>query len=110
MQGRLLCRAGGVWHEATVLVCLPLAAPIGLSPLHILGGGGGRLQSQIYPSPLEIPQHKQETCHRTSQINPNITQHNTTQHNTTQQNTNYGLHALVDHTGSDRSASQCETV
>ena len=25
-----------VWHEAMVLVCLPLAAPIGLSPLHIL--------------------------------------------------------------------------
>ena len=27
---------GGVWHEAMVLACLPLAAPIGLSPLHIL--------------------------------------------------------------------------
>ena len=27
---------GGGWHEAMVLVCLPLAAPIGLSPLHIL--------------------------------------------------------------------------
>ena len=27
---------GGGWHEAVVLVCLPLAAPIGLSPLHIL--------------------------------------------------------------------------
>ena len=26
----------GVWHEALVLVCLPLAASIGLSPLHIL--------------------------------------------------------------------------
>ena len=25
----------GVWHEAMVLVCLPLAAPIGLSALHI---------------------------------------------------------------------------
>ena len=25
---------GGGWHEAVVLVCLPLAAPIGLSPLH----------------------------------------------------------------------------
>ena len=25
----------GVWHEAMVLVCLLLAAPIGLSPLHI---------------------------------------------------------------------------
>ena len=27
---------GGGWHEALVLVCLPLAAPIGLSPLLIL--------------------------------------------------------------------------
>ena len=26
---------GGGWHKAMVLVCLPLAAPIGLSPLHI---------------------------------------------------------------------------
>ena len=26
---------GGVWHEASVFGCLPLAAPIGLSPLHI---------------------------------------------------------------------------
>ena len=26
---------GGGWHEAMVLVCLPLAAHIGLSPLHI---------------------------------------------------------------------------
>ena len=26
---------GGVWHEAMALVCLPLAAPLGLSPLHI---------------------------------------------------------------------------
>ena len=26
----------GGWHEAMVLVCLPLAAPIGLSPLLIL--------------------------------------------------------------------------
>ena len=27
---------GGVWHKASVSDCLPLAAPIGLSPLHIL--------------------------------------------------------------------------
>ena len=27
---------GGGWHEAMALVCLPLAAPIGLSPLLIL--------------------------------------------------------------------------
>ena len=26
----------GVWHEAMVLVCVPLAAPVGLSPLLIL--------------------------------------------------------------------------
>ena len=27
---------GGVWHEAMVLVCLPLPSPMGLSPLHTL--------------------------------------------------------------------------
>ena len=27
---------GGGWQEAMVLVCLPLAAPVGLSPLLIL--------------------------------------------------------------------------
>ena len=27
---------GGFWHKASVSDCLPLAAPIGLSPLHIL--------------------------------------------------------------------------
>ena len=35
---------GGGWHKASVSDCLPLAAPIGLSPLLILtlcGGGGG---------------------------------------------------------------------
>ena len=44
---------GGGWHKASVCGCLPLAAPIGLSPLLILtvrtcfgcvvcvGGGGG---------------------------------------------------------------------
>ena len=34
---------GGGWHKAAVSNCLPLAAPIGLSPLPILtaGGGGG---------------------------------------------------------------------
>ena len=29
-------RGEGGWHEAMALVCLPLAAPIGLSPLLIL--------------------------------------------------------------------------
>ena len=52
---RLHGGAGG-WHKASVFVCLPLAAPLGLSPLLILtlcgservlvvslgGGGGGR--------------------------------------------------------------------
>ena len=28
---------GGGWHKASVSDCLPLAAPIGLSPLHICG-------------------------------------------------------------------------
>ena len=31
-----VCVGKGSWHEAMVLVCLPLAAPIGLSPLCIL--------------------------------------------------------------------------
>ena len=29
-------QGGGGWHKASVLGCLPLAAPIGLSPLLIL--------------------------------------------------------------------------
>ena len=29
-------RGAGGWHKASVSGCLPLAAPIGLSPLHIL--------------------------------------------------------------------------
>ena len=32
----MLVYGGGGGHEASVSVCLPLAAPIGLSPLHIL--------------------------------------------------------------------------
>ena len=32
---------GGVWHKASVSDCLPLAAPIGLSPLLTGRGGGG---------------------------------------------------------------------
>ena len=32
---------GVPWHKASVLSCLPLAAPVGLLPLLILGGGGG---------------------------------------------------------------------
>ena len=30
------CGTGGIWHKASVFGCLPLAAPISLSPLHIL--------------------------------------------------------------------------
>ena len=33
----MCCGLGGrVWHKASVSDCLPLVAPIGLSPLHIL--------------------------------------------------------------------------
>ena len=31
----------GGWYKALVFGCLPLAAPIGLSPMLILGWGGG---------------------------------------------------------------------
>ena len=46
---------GGGWHEALVLVCLPLAAPIGLS----VGGGGVRclvllLVVDVADNPLEL--------------------------------------------------------
>ena len=35
--GKLLCGGGGGgWDKASVSDCVPLAAPIGLSPLHIL--------------------------------------------------------------------------
>ena len=33
--GGWACGGGGGWHKAWVSDCLPLAAPIGLSPLHI---------------------------------------------------------------------------
>ena len=52
---------GGGGHEAMVLVGLPLAAPIGLLPLHILtpcgserglgGGGGGQTFLRYTPMP-----------------------------------------------------------
>ena len=44
-ETRWRLRGGRVWHKASVFGCLPLAAPIGLSPLLILtlpGGGVGR--------------------------------------------------------------------
>ena len=50
-RGDLCPRGGGVgeggWHEAMVLVCLPLAAPIGLSPLYIPIVGGNALECQM---------------------------------------------------------------
>ena len=54
-----MCVGGrGGWHEAMVLVCLPLAEPIGLSPLHIrtlcgfervlvVRGGGGAVEKEM---------------------------------------------------------------
>ena len=35
-RGGLHWGGGGGWHKASVSICLPLAAPIGLSPPHIL--------------------------------------------------------------------------
>ena len=42
---------GGGWHEAMVLVCLPLAAPIGLSPLHIPTPCGSERVSVVSTEP-----------------------------------------------------------
>ena len=65
-------RGGGSWHKASVSDCLPLAAPIGLSPLLILtlcgpervlvvstkplegGGGGWPLFGPGHPRPKKI--------------------------------------------------------
>ena len=44
---------GGGWHEAVVLVCLPLAAPIGLSPLYILTLCGSERISVVSTEPLD---------------------------------------------------------
>ena len=46
---------GGGWHEAMVLVCLPLAAPIGLSPLHILTLCGSERVLVVSTEPLGAP-------------------------------------------------------
>ena len=87
---------GGVWHKASVSDCLPLAAPIGLSPLLILtlcgpervlvvswrGGGGPGLQHRrrggicglfltyLY-SPLSSEQKELTTHHNKSLMYPN---------------------------------------
>ena len=45
---------GGVfWHEAMVLVRLPLAAPIGLSPVHILTLFGSERVLVVSTEPLD---------------------------------------------------------
>ena len=44
---------GGGWHEAMVLVCLPLAAPIGLSPLHIPTHCGSKRVLVVSTEPLD---------------------------------------------------------
>ena len=45
--------AGGVWHKAMVLVYLPLAAPIGLSPLLILTLCGPERVLVVSTEPLD---------------------------------------------------------
>ena len=44
---------GGVWHEAMVLVCLLLAPPIGLSPLHIPTLSGSERVLVVSMEPLD---------------------------------------------------------
>ena len=44
---------GGAWHESMVLVCLPLAAPIGLSPLHIPSLCGSERVLVVSTEPLD---------------------------------------------------------
>ena len=44
---------GGVWQEAIVLVCLLMAAPIGLSPLHILTRCGSKRVLVVSTEPLD---------------------------------------------------------
>ena len=46
-------RGGGGWHEDMVLVCLPLAAPIGLSALHILTLCGPERVLVVSTDPLD---------------------------------------------------------
>ena len=56
----------GVWHKASVSDCLPLAAPIGLSPL---GGGGGHLRwcaKSTASSKSRRPEAKQDQRHSRS--------------------------------------------
>ena len=46
-------RGRGVWHKASVSDCLPLAAPIGLSPLHILTLCGSERVLVVSMEPLD---------------------------------------------------------
>ena len=48
----LFWRGGGGWHEAMALVCLPLAAPIGLPPLLILTLCGSERVLVVSTEPL----------------------------------------------------------
>ena len=44
---------GGGWHKASVLGCLPLAVPIGLSPLLILTLSGSKRVLVVSMEPLD---------------------------------------------------------
>ena len=74
-------RGGGGWHKASVSDCLPLAAPIGPSPLLILtlcgpqrrvrgggGGGGGMAGRPAYAQPATVAS---ASIHRRQQTAPN---------------------------------------
>ena len=50
VQGK---RGGGDWHKASVVGCLSLAAPIGLSPLHILTLCGSECVLVVSTEPLD---------------------------------------------------------
>ena len=76
---------GGGWHKASVFGCLPLAAPIGLSPPLILtlcgpervlvvsllgGGGGGGMREKGITDPSGPPATAQATPPPTHRIGP----------------------------------------
>ena len=48
-----LAGGGGGWHKASVLGCLPLAVPIGLSPLLILTLCGSERVLVVSTEPLD---------------------------------------------------------
>ena len=48
-----LLLGGGEWHKASELGCVPLAAPIGLSPLHILTLCGAERVLVVSMEPLD---------------------------------------------------------